>query len=155
MSLRLVVAVSSLLTVTMVGPVPAQAPRRDAAADRASVHQAVLDYVEGFYEGDSTKLARAIRPEFYKYGFYWRRDSTRYFGEQMTYPAAFDYVRSVRERKRFAPPTAPKEITIYEVTDQTASAKLTASWGIDYLLLGRFDGRWMISHVLWQTPPPR
>jgi hypothetical protein len=39
------------------------------------------------------------------------------------------------------------------VLDQTASAKLTASWGIDYLLLAKYDGRWMITHVLWQTPP--
>jgi hypothetical protein len=38
--------------------------------------------------------------------------------------------------------------------DQTASAKLTAQWGIDYLLLARYDGRWMITHVLWQGPHP-
>ena len=31
--------------------------------------------------------------------------------------------------------------------DQTASAKLTAWWGTDYLLLGKYDGRWMISSV--------
>ena len=49
---------------------------------------------------------------------------------------------------------APKTIEIFEVLDQTASAKLTARWGIDYLLLARYDGRWMISHVLWQSPPP-
>ena len=33
-----------------------------------------------------------------------------------------------------------------------ACAKLRAQWGIDYLLLARFDGRWMITHVLWQGP---
>jgi hypothetical protein len=51
------------------------------------------------------------------------------------------------------PADAPKGIDIYEVLDQTASVKLTASWGIDYMLLAKFDGRWMITHVLWQTPP--
>ena len=34
----------------------------------------------------------------------------------------------------------------------TASAKLTAWWGTDYLLLARYEGRWMIRQVLWQTP---
>ena len=43
---------------------------------------------------------------------------------------------------------------IFDVQDQTASAKLTAWWGTDYLLLARYDGRWMIREVLWQTPPP-
>ena len=29
------------------------------------------------------------------------------------------------------------------------SAKLTAWWGTDYVLLAKYDGRWMITHVLW------
>ena len=141
----------------VVAPRPSQgqAPRRDAAADRAAVHRAVLDYVEAFYEGDSTKLVRAVRPEFSKFGFDWVRDSSRYIGQPMTWPAALSFVRRVRERKRFAPPTAPKEVAVLDVADQTAAAKLTAYWGIDYLLLARYGDHWMISHVLWQTPPPK
>jgi len=34
-----------------------------------------------------------------------------------------------------------------------AAAKVTAWWGTDYLLLGKFDGRWMIRDVLWESPP--
>ena len=33
------------------------------------------------------------------------------------------------------------------------AAKVTAWWGTDYLLLGKFDGRWMIRDVLWESPP--
>ena len=51
------------------------------------------------------------------------------------------------------PATAPKEIALLDVADQTASAKLTATWGIDYLHLAKFDGKWMITQVLWQSPP--
>ena len=139
------------------GTVSAQktAPKpSNPSADRDAVQRAVLDYVEGFYEGDSTKLVRAIRPEFYKYGFYWMADSSRYVGMQMTWQAAMAYARRVKERNNPAPPTAPKVIQVFEVTDQTASAKLTAMWGIDYLLLGKYKGQWMISHVMWQSPPP-
>ena len=124
-------------------------------AEREAVKRAVLDYVEGFYEGDSAKLARSIRPEVYKYGFWKARDSTRYAGEQMTWPEFFSYARSVKQNNRQAPPTAPKRIEVYDVQNQTASAKLTASWGTDYLLLGKYDGKWMISSVMWQSPPPR
>ena len=126
-----------------------------SSAEREAVRRAVLDYVEGFYEGDSLKLARAVRPEIFKYGFWKARDSTRYAGEQMKYPEFFDYARRVKQNNRQAPPTAPKVVDLYDVQDQTAAAKLTASWGTDYLLLGKYDGKWMISSVMWQGPPAR
>jgi len=137
-----------LLGVAGWSPAAAQ-----GSADRDGVRRAVLDYVEGFYEGDSTKFLRGVRPEFYKYGFFPSRGGAGYQGERMTWNDALAYIRGVRERKRFAPADAPKVIDVYDVSDQTASAKLTAFWGIDYLLLAKYDGRWMITHVLWQTPP--
>ena len=137
-------------------PLRAQAPATPVARDeREAVRRAVLDYVEGFYEGDSLKLARAVRPEVFKYGFWKARDSTRYAGEQMKFPEFFDYARGVKKNNRQAPPSAPKVVDLFDVQDQTASAKLTASWGTDYLLLGKYDGKWMISSVLWQGPPAR
>jgi hypothetical protein len=140
----------ALILLSTSAGLPAQSPD-----DREQVKRAVLDYVEGFYEGDSTKLVRSVRPEVFKYGFWIPRDSTRYAGEQMKWPEFHAYANRVKANKRFAPATAPKDIVIFEVLDQTASAKLTAFWGIDYLLLAKYDGKWMISHVLWQTPPKR
>ena len=48
---------------------------------------------------------------------------------------------------------SPKEVVIFEVSDKTASAKVTAVWGIDYLSLMKENGKWMIVNVLWQSPP--
>jgi len=146
---------SRVLRVALIALPMAGLARPIHAQDREAVRRAVLDYVEGFYEGDSTKLARAVRPEIFKYGFWRARDSTRYAGEQMKYQEFFDYARRVKQNNRQAPPTAPKVVDVYDVQDQTASAKLTASWGTDYLLLGKYDGRWMISSVMWQSPPRR
>jgi len=126
-----------------------------SAADSANVRAAVLDYVEGFYEGDTTKLARSIRPEVNKYGFSRHRDSTSYRGQAMPWTEFLSYAKGVKARGRPTPATAPKEIVVFDVLDQIASAKLTAWWGTDYLLLGKYDGKWMISHVLWQSPKRR
>jgi hypothetical protein len=123
------------------------------ALEHEAVRRAVLDYVEGFYERDSTKFVRSVRPEVYKFGFFVPRDSSRYEGRSMTWPEFHAFANRAKASGRFAAPTAPKEVVIYDVLDQTASAKLTAYWGIDYVLLGKFDGRWMITSVLWQTPP--
>jgi hypothetical protein len=123
-----------------------------SADDRRAVERAVLDYVEGFYEGDTAKLVRSVHPQVNKYGYWIPRDSTRYVGGDMPFAEFLSYASQVKARGRPAPADAPRRIEVYEVLDQTASVKLTASWGTDYLLLAKEDGRWMIRQVLWQTP---
>ena len=125
------------------------------AEDREGVRRAALDYIEGFYEGDSTKHVRSIRPEVFKYGYYIPRDSAKYVGEQMKWQEFHDFTRRVRERRNFARADAPKEVQLLDVLDQIAAAKVTAWWGVDYLLMGKYDGKWMITEVIWQTPPKK
>lgn len=82
--------------------------------DRDDVRRAVLDYVEGFYEGDTAKLVRSIRPEVQKYGFYMPRDSARYVGEAMPWPEFLAYAREVREQGGSPPAGAKKEVTVLD-----------------------------------------
>jgi hypothetical protein len=124
--------------------------------DREAVRRAVLDYVEGFYEGDSTKLVRSVAPFVRKIGYHRAGPDSAYRGSGMSFPDGFmSYARGVREGRNRTPANAVKDVVLYDVQDQTASAKLTAWWGTDYLLLARDNGRWMITHVLWQSPPAR
>ncbi|HYE57272.1 MAG TPA: nuclear transport factor 2 family protein [Rhodothermales bacterium] len=144
-----------LLLGALLGAVVLPASAQTFTPDNEGVRAAVLDYVEGFYQGDSTRLVRSVRPDVFKYGYARHRDSTNYRGMQMTWQGFHNYANGVRRSNRPAPATAPKEIVLLDVLDQTAAAKLTAWWGTDYLLLARENGRWMITHVLWQSPPPR
>ena len=139
------------LLAAFAGPaLPAQ-----SSNDRAGVERAVLDYVEGFYEGDTVKLLRSVHPDVAKYGYYVPRDSTAYVGEAMPFAEFLAYARRIKARGQPAAADAPKRVEVFDVQNQTASAKLTAWWGTDYLLLARYDGRWMIRQVLWQAPPRR
>jgi len=124
-----------------------------SSADSAGVRRAALDYLEGFYEGDSTKHAQSVRSEVYKYGFWLPRDSTRFQGEQMPWAEFLAYTRRMKARGATTPASAPREVQLLDVQDQTAAAKVTAFWGTDYLLIGKYDGRWMVSSVLWQSRP--
>jgi len=123
------------------------------ATEEQAVKEAVLDYVEGFYEGDTLKIKRSILPQVNKYGYYQPKDSKIYAGESMSFKEMIQYAAKVKSKNRPAPKTAPKEVKIFDVLDQTASAKLTARWGTDYLLLAKYDGKWMIVQVLWQSVP--
>jgi len=124
-----------------------------SAADRAGVRQAATDYVEALYQVDSTKVVRSVHPELVKYGYY-TRDGT-YRGTPMTYAELKQLAANWNKgQKRVDPDTATKEVVVLDVLDKTASAKIVAHWGIDYMHLVKVDGSWMIRQILWQSPPP-
>lgn len=50
---------------------------------------------------------------------------------------------------------SPKEIEIFDVNSKTASAKLTAEWGIDLFHLAKVDNQWKIVNVIWQSQPEK
>lgn len=124
-----------------------------AQDDKQQVSDAVTDYVDAFYLGDTTKILRSISPAVVKYGYYRRKEETKYNGEPMSFREMLDYATNVGKRKNPNVDKLPKKVEVLDCQDQTASAKLTAWWGTDYILLAKLNGKWMITHVLWQSPP--
>src|SRR5882672_9836698 len=94
------VAVVMLVSLVALSPC---ALRAQGASDRDGVKSAALDYIEGFYEGDTAKLVRSIRPEVYKYGFDWVAADKRYVGEQMKWEEILGYARQFKARGRTTP----------------------------------------------------
>ncbi len=45
-------------------------------------------------------------------------------------------------------------VTLFGVKGKTASGKVRAPWGTDYLHLAKIEGRWNTMNVLWQSPTP-
>ncbi len=112
-----------------------------------------LNYIEGFYEGDTTKLATVLMPSLHKFG-YWQNEKTGDYGEPiyMTFQGAMDYANKIKQEGKFAKPSAPKKVEILDVMDHIAAIKVSAWWGYDYMLLAKHDGQWMIEEILWQGP---
>ena len=121
---------------------------------RQKVERACLHYIEGFYEGDSTKLIRSLKPSLYKFG-YWKNKTTGVYEPDgsMSYRQALDYAKNVLVKKNFAKPDSPKKVEILDIGNSIASAKVSAWWGIDYILLAKQGDQWMIEQVLWEGPP--
>ncbi len=145
---------SLLLTVTFLLFAMPVAAQQEANADREAVRQAVLDYVEGIYNVEPQRIERSVSPNLAKLGFYRPSAETAYrparaMAFQQLVEIAKTYNKEGKLRK-----DAPKTIEIYDVMDQTATVKLTAEWGIDFMHLAKIDGKWMIVNVLWQSHPP-
>src|SRR5947209_9720854 len=118
--------------------------------DQEAVKEAVLDYVEGVYGTDPTRIERSVHPDLAKRGFF--VEGKKATESTMSFTEFIEHTKTYNKDGKF-PPDAPKEIIIYEVLDHTATVKLIAAWGIDYMHLAKYNGRWLIVHVLWQTHP--
>jgi hypothetical protein len=140
-----------VMAFVMVWPI---AGRAQSNTEKEAVKQAVLDYVEGIYEVDHKRIERSVHPELAKRGFYVKKGETAYTGTPMTFTQLVELAKTYNKGGR-VPKDAPKEVVIYDVLDQTATAKLTAVWGIDYMHLAKYEGKWMIVNILWQTSPPK
>ena len=142
--------IALIIALALAGYV-AQAQSND---EREAVRQAVLDYVEGVYNVDPARIERSVHPDLAKRGYWRERGKEGYTNGKMTFAGLIEVAKTWNKEGKL-PKDAPKEITIFDVQDQTASAKLVAQWGTDYFHLAKYEGKWMIVNVLWQSPPPK
>jgi hypothetical protein len=141
-----------LLAVPML-PGGAQTPSAD---DREAVRQAMLDYVEGIYAVQPERIERSVHPDMIKRGYY-KRDAgdADFVFAPMTRAQLIDLAANWNKDGDRANAASPKDAIVYEVLNQTASGKVVAEWGIDYMHLAKHEGRWKIINILWQEPPPK
>lgn len=146
--------VRRLLLIACAALLVADIATAQTAADKEAVRQAALDYVEGIYQVDTSRIERSVHKNLTKRGF-WREpaeasykpESVMTFDQLMKLTAAWN-----KDGKR---DTSIKQVEVLDVLDQTASAKIVAMWGIDYMHLAKYDGRWQIINIVWQAHPPK
>lgn len=122
------------------------------ADDKKGIEKAIANYVDAFYEADTTKAYQSIAKDLAKRGYYVRNNEV--VEAKMTFE---QLVRLAQRWKTTQNITAasPKKITVLDVLDKIASAKVEAQWGIDYFHLAKLNGKWTIINVLWQDYPAK
>ncbi len=122
--------------------------------DRKAVTAAITDYVEGLYLVDSTRIERSVDTTLRKLGYWYNNKEKKYLDNlPMTYNKLVRLAARWNSDGDQVNEDSPKKIEIYDINSKTASAKLTAAWGIDYFHLGKVDGQWKIFNVMWQSMP--
>jgi hypothetical protein len=122
----------------------------EASTEHVAVTRALLDYVEAIELAKPELIERSVHPDLNKFGFSKSRDSGEYRRIPMTYDRLVEISEEFLE-KGYVPANPAHSVEVFEVLDKTASAKLTAFWGVDYMHLVKNDGKWKIVQVLWQT----
>lgn len=122
-------------------------------SDKAQIETTLNNYIDGFYEGDTLKLKAALKPRLYKFGYWKNKDSGKYeYSSQMTYDKALAFALKVSKGNNKKSEDTFREIEIYDIGNHIASAKVMAYWGVDYILLSKEEGKWMIEQVIWEGP---
>ena len=122
-------------------------------SDKEGVIKACTNYLEGFYEGDTAKLTASLQPSLNKFGF-WKDANAEDYRQvnHMSFEAALAFAKNVKEKQDFPAEDAPKKVEVLDIGNTIASAKVTAWWGIDYMLLSKRGDTWMIEQVIWEGP---
>jgi hypothetical protein len=139
------------LALTIAG-LAGQAQGR-ASAEKDAVAAAAMDYLVALYEAKPELVARSVHTDLSKRGYFRKKGETTFSSAPMSYQQLYDLAGTWNKDGKRPVASAPKEVVVYEVLNQTASAKVTALWGIDYMHLAKYDGKWKIVNILWQEPP--
>lgn len=124
------------------------------ADEVAGVRQACFNYIDAFYKADTALAYQSVHPTLQKRGFSFDQKTGSYSKQlEMPFPALIRLAKVWNKEGKRANADSPRKVDVFEVADKTATAKVTAVWGIDYLHLIKENDRWMIVNVLWQSPP--
>src|SRR4029450_4015135 len=109
---------------------PAVLPAQ-AAADSAGIRQAAVDYIDGYYTGDGARMERAVHPELAKRIVRTNEPGRSQLGQMSATPP----VRGTRGGGGKDTPVAERreDVTILDIYQNAASAKVYASGWVDYL----------------------
>ena len=139
-----------MLGALVLAAVPAQA---QSAADSAEIRATALDYVEGWYAGDAERMQSSLHPELAK-----RIVQTNAEGvSRLGHMGAERLVNGTRDGGGKDTPAEKqvKGVAILDIFNGTASVRADMTDWIDYMHMAKWNGKWVIVNVLWQTRPRR
>lgn len=123
------------------------------SSDKTQIETTLNNYIDAFYQGDTTKLKAAIKPRLYKFGYWKNKETGDYeYYDDMTYTKAMKFVQDMKDEGRTRDENKIRNVEVLDIGNHIASAKVTAAWGIDYVLLSKDDSKWMIEQVIWEGP---
>ena len=111
--------------------------------DQELITQTVLDYFEGWFEGDSARMDRALHPDLVK----------RRAGEELARTTKAQMVEWTEAGEGTSIPAGDRiEVEVLDVYEDVASVVVRTAPYYEYLHLVRTAGGWTIANALWRAP---
>lgn len=116
--------------------------------DAAAIRACLLDYFEGWFDGDATRMDRALHPGLAKHAL--GQDRAR--SETLDVDTKDTMVKATREgqgRRQDVPDRAIR-IDVLGVSGDIACAVVHSAIYVEYSLLARTSDGWRITGTLWR-----
>jgi hypothetical protein len=122
------------------------------AADSAGIRAAALDYIEGWYEGSTERMERAVHPELAKRIV---MVTPQAGGSTLRSMTAAELVGATGAGYGTQTPADQRrtDVRILDIYENVASVRVDAHDWIDYLHIARWNDGWVIVNVLWELTP--
>jgi peroxiredoxin len=125
-------------------------------SDSSAIRQTALDYIEGYYSGDVSRIEKAIHPDLNKAT---PRDLPQTGRTMMAYTTYSGLVEITRAKVGALDDTARHiQVKILNIDNDVSNVKITSASFIDYIQEVKLDGEWKIINVIFTTGakvPPR
>ena len=116
--------------------------------DAAAIRRCILDYFEGWFDGDAERMDRALHPGLAKHAI--GQDPARSGTlDATTKDEMVEATRQGRGRQRDVPDRAIR-IDIASVSGDIASVVVHSAVYVEYVLLARTSAGWQITGALWR-----
>jgi Putative lumazine-binding len=114
--------------------------------DEEAIRSVARAYLESWLDGDGERMRDAIHPNLAKRGLDYATDRK---------PSGVHHLTAEYMERSAANGPRPQfartcEITVLDIADSIASAKVVSEPFVDYLHLAKLDGQWSIVNVLYE-----
>ena len=116
---------------------------------REAITSVALDYIEGFYEADAERMARAVHDDLAKRIASPGPDGRR----RLSHMGKWTLVENTRRNPRPREVDFRDRVTVLDVFEGAAVVRVDADGWVDFLQVAELDGRWVIVNVLWELMP--
>lgn len=118
-------------------------------SDSIKIKTCSLDYIEGWYNGDTARMEKALHSDLVKMQLAGLKQTNGIVINTISKSNMIEYTKAgfgkVTPREKIK-----NEVIILDIYEDLASVKLISYDYVDYLQLVRCNGEWKIIGVLWK-----
>jgi hypothetical protein len=118
-------------------------------SDSVKIKTCSLDYIEGWYNGDTARMERALHPDLVKMQLAGLKQTNGTIINAVSKSNMIEYTKAgfgkATPREKIK-----NEVVILDIYEDLASVRLNSYDYVDYLQLVRCNGEWKILTVIWK-----
>ena len=118
-----------------------------ASSDESAIESVVLDYFEGWFEGDAARMDRALHEQLSKASLADEGDSLDRLSKDFMVDAT---ARGVGRTRKAAVGDPRIDVEVVDLYGSIASVTVRSAVYHEYLHLVKTTGGWKIANALWQ-----